>query len=243
MKNKMIIIPAIDLKNGKCVRLLQGDPNKETVYSDNPIAMAKTFEEAGAELIHIVDLDGAFTGEPVNIDIVKNIANSVTIPVEIGGGIRKEDTIEEYLKAGIKRIILGTVVLGNEFDRFLSVFKENIIVGVDAKDSMVATHGWKTVSKVNAIDTVEELFEKGAREVIYTDISTDGMLQGPNITIMTQILERCKGLNLIASGGVSSSKDIESLARLSEKGLKGCIVGKAIYDGRINLKECIQNIK
>ena len=239
----MLIIPAIDIKNGNCVRLLQGDPDKETIYSDNPVEMAKKFEGMGAELIHVVDLDGAFEGRPVNFDIVASIAQSVSIPIEIGGGIRNSETIEKYLQSGIKRIILGTVLLQDEYKDLISQYKDNIIAGIDAKDSMVATHGWKSVSSAKAVDVIDEMIKIGLNEIIYTDISTDGMLTGPNYSALKDVGSRFKNIRLIASGGVSTLDDIKKLNELRGFGVIGCIVGKAIYDGRVSLPKAIDAVK
>jgi len=236
----MLIIPAIDIKNGKCVRLIQGDPDRETIYSNDPVAMARHFESAGARLIHVVDLDGAFEGHPVNQDTVLEIAANISIPIEIGGGIRNAESLEKYIESGIRRVILGTVVLEDEFSQLVSRYRESIIVGIDAKDSMVATHGWKKVSSVHAVDFIKELQKKGITEIIFTDISTDGMLTGPNYASLENILNEVEGVSLIASGGVSSIEDITRLSKISRPGLKGCIVGKAIYDGRIDLHAALE---
>ncbi len=235
----MLIIPAIDIKGGQCVRLLQGDPDRETVYSSDPVAMAQRFEDLGAKLIHVVDLDGAFEGYPVNKSIVLNISSSISIPIEIGGGIRTREAIEEYLIAGIGRIILGSAVLDDNFNNLIDGFRDSIIIGVDAKNSMVATHGWKRVSDISAIDFIRRLDKIGIREIIYTDISTDGMLTGPNYESIESILSAVRGISLIASGGVASIDDIYRLSEFSQLGLKGCIVGKAIYDGRIDLEKVL----
>jgi len=235
----MLVIPAIDLKGGRCVRLLQGDPDRETVYSDNPVEVARQFQSLGAKLIHVVDLDGAFSGKPINHGVVAEIARTLTVPIEIGGGIRKANDITLYLKMGIKRIILGTTVLRKEFHDIVKSFRENIIVGIDAKNSMVATHGWKTVSSLNSAEVIRDVLEAGLREIIYTDIATDGMLTGPNIKAISGIVHMFSGIRLIASGGVASLTDIENLRTFSDRGLVGCIVGKAIYDGRVNLSEAL----
>ncbi|MBN1499310.1 MAG: 1-(5-phosphoribosyl)-5-[(5-phosphoribosylamino)methylideneamino]imidazole-4-carboxamide isomerase [Spirochaetes bacterium] len=235
----MIVIPAIDIKDGKCVRLVQGDFNKVTVYSENPVEQARKFENAGAKLIHIVDLDGAYQGKPVNDDIVAEIAASVTIPVEIGGGIRNAENIKKYVEKGINRVIIGTAALDDRFISDISDFTENIIIGVDAKDGKVATHGWVNVSDVDAIEFIGKLKNSGFSEIIYTDIATDGMLQGPNIPAMLKVLENVPGIRLIASGGVSELEDLKKLSVLSGRGIKGVIVGKAIYDGRISLTEAM----
>lgn len=235
----MLVIPAIDIKNGKCVRLVQGDPERETIYSDDPVAMALEFQRMGAKLIHVVDLDGAFEGRPVNIDLVIMIQKSLTIPIEIGGGIRDLQAVRTYLNAGIKRIILGTAVLEGDPKAIVERYGRFIVAGVDARNSMVATRGWKNLSSVAAVDLIKELKKIGIGEYIYTDISTDGMLAGPNVKAMENILEEVDGIALIASGGVSSLDDIGRLAVLEPRGLKGCIVGKAIYDGRVNAAEAL----
>lgn len=236
----MLIIPAIDLKGGKCVRLRQGDPNKETVYSDTPIEIAKQFEAEGAKLIHVVDLDGAFEGKPIHYELIKKIAQSISIPIEVGGGIRTRETIEEYLNAGISRVIVGTALFSAEFETFLKLYKPHLIVGVDAKNSLVATHGWKEISNVPAIDFIKDLYKKGAEEFIFTDIATDGMLSSPNIESIENVLKAVPGIRLIASGGISSINDLLQLKALSQYGLVGAIVGKAIYDGKIKLSEALQ---
>ncbi|MBN2403432.1 MAG: 1-(5-phosphoribosyl)-5-[(5-phosphoribosylamino)methylideneamino]imidazole-4-carboxamide isomerase [Spirochaetes bacterium] len=239
----MLIIPAIDIKNGNCVRLLQGDPDRETVYFNDPVSVAKSFEEQGAELIHVVDLDGAFKGYPVNKDIVIKIARSVRIPIEIGGGIRTIEAAGEYISAGIKRIILGTVVLEDSFKGFIRKYSEFIVAGIDAKGSMIATHGWKNVSHISSIEFIQGLLESGISEVIYTDIATDGMLTGPNLASIEIVLEKAKGVSLIASGGISTYDDIIKLKQYEPFGLKGCITGKAIYEKTINLKNAIEMVK
>lgn len=235
----MLIIPAIDIKNGNCVRLLQGDPDRETVYSSSPVDVARRFEEAGAKLIHVVDLDGAFEGKPVNHGIVEAIASSVSIPVEIGGGIRTAETVSMYADMGIRRIIVGTVILEESFRSMIKKFGGILVAGIDAKNSMVATHGWKKASTMKAMDLISEITGRGITEIIYTDIATDGMLTGPNLEAIEEILEKVKDISLIASGGISSMKDIEALLRFEGSGLKGCITGKAVYDGRINLHDAI----
>ncbi len=239
----MLIIPAIDIKNGNCVRLLQGDPERQTIYSSNPADMARRFEDAGARLIHVVDLDGAFAGRPVNHDTVAAIASSVSIPIEIGGGIRTTDTVKMYADRGIRRIIVGTVILEESFKAIIGQFRDILIAGIDARNSIVATHGWKKVSSMKAMDLIRELTASGISEVIYTDIATDGMLTGPNLGAIKEILNDIKGISLIASGGISSMKDLEDLSLFEGSGLKGCITGKAIYDGRINLSEALSRFK
>jgi phosphoribosylformimino-5-aminoimidazole carboxamide ribotide isomerase len=235
----MLIIPAIDIKDGNCVRLLQGDPGRETVYSSDPVEMAKRFQDAGARLIHVVDLDGAFDGAPVNRAIVMSIARSVSIPIEIGGGIRTAETVGMYADSGIRRIIVGTAILEQAFLPLIERFRDVLVAGIDAKNSMVATHGWKKVSGIKALDMIRDIIGRGIRDVIYTDIATDGMLSGPNVEAIKEILTEIKPIRLIASGGISSMDDLEKLSRLEQSGLMGCITGKAIYDGRIDLREAV----
>ena len=235
----MLIIPAIDIKDGNCVRLLQGDPGRQTVYSRDPVEMAKRFQDAGAKLIHVIDLDGAFDGVPVNREIVTAIAKSVSIPIEIGGGIRSAETVHMYADNGIHRIIVGTIMLEQSFLPLIERFRDVLVAGIDAKNSMVATHGWKKVSGIKALDMIRDIIGLGIRDVIYTDIATDGMLSGPNVSAIKEILTEIKQINLIASGGISSIDDLESLSLLEQSGLTGCITGKAIYDGRINLREAV----
>ncbi|MDY6935726.1 MAG: 1-(5-phosphoribosyl)-5-[(5-phosphoribosylamino)methylideneamino]imidazole-4-carboxamide isomerase [Spirochaetota bacterium] len=235
----MLIIPAIDIKNGRGVRLVQGDPNRETVYSDDPVSLARGFEGKGAKLLHVVDLDGAFEGSPVNRDIVVEIAKSISIPIEIGGGIRNIEMVEDYLDNGIERIIIGTALVTGAGEAIIEKYSEYIIVGVDARDSIVATHGWKNVSDISAVDLIKRLQNIGIGEVIYTDISKDGMLGGPNFNSIETILSEVSDLSLIASGGVVSIDDIYKLSEFVNRGLKGCIVGKAIYDGKIDLENAI----
>jgi len=237
----MKIIPAIDIKNGRCVRLVQGDPGRETVYCEDPVAQARAFADAGAQLIHVVDLDGAFAGLPINKEIVKQIAREISVPIEIGGGIRSEDVIDEYREYGIRRFIVGTAALEDvpAFEKMVSRFKDEIIVGVDAKAAKVATRGWLNVSSVGAVDFMVEMMKMGISEFIYTDISTDGMLKGPNIPAIQEVLGAIPGIRLIASGGVGSLDDIKRLISIGNPGLVGCIVGKAIYDGRIMLTEAL----
>lgn len=239
----MLIIPAIDIKNGKCVRLLQGDPDKETIYFNDPVSVAKKFEEQGAELIHVVDLDGAFKGYPVNKDIVIKISRAISVPIEIGGGIRTVDSAKEYIDAGITRIIIGTAILEEVFASFINNYSKYIIAGIDARDSKIATHGWKNVSEISSIEFINDLQNKGIKEIIYTDISTDGMLTGPNFTSIEAVLQQASGISLIASGGVSTYDDLLKLSKYTQRGLKGCIVGKAIYENLIDFKKAKEMIK
>lgn len=239
----MRLMPAIDIRDGKCVRLIQGDPNRQTVYADDPVEQAKFFEDSGAEIIHVVDLDGAFAGKPVNNDLVLKIAKSIKIPIEIGGGIRTPENAKVYLEGGIRRIIAGTAILGNIFDDFIEKNTGILIAGVDARNGFVATHGWLETSELSAIEFIKSLKIKGINEVIFTDISTDGMLEGPNISSLERILAQVPGIKLIASGGVSRLEDIIALKKFADNGIVGVIVGKAIYDGRINIKDALEILR
>lgn len=240
----MLIIPAIDLKEGKCVRLEQGLMDKATVYSDDPATTAKHWEAQGAELLHVVDLDGAFAGVPKNLDGIKAIRAAIKIPIEVGGGIRDMSTIETLVAIGIDRVILGTAAIEDpEFVRYAcNEFPERVIVGIDAKDGMVAIKGWAETTKVEAIDLAKKMQEYGVIAIIYTDIKRDGMLSGPNIEA-TQALARALHIPVIASGGVHTMKDIETLLAIRHSGVSGVIIGKAIYSGSLDLKEAITFVK
>jgi phosphoribosylformimino-5-aminoimidazole carboxamide ribotide isomerase len=240
----MLIIPAIDLKEGKCVRLQQGLMDRATVYSDDPATTAKHWESQGAELLHVVDLDGAFAGVPKNLDAIKAIRNAVMMPIEAGGGIRDIATINTLVSIGIDRIILGTAAIENPaFVReACQKFPGKIIVGIDAKDGMVAIKGWAEVTKVKAIDLAKQMQEYGVIATIYTDIKRDGMLSGPNIEA-TRMLAESLHIPVIASGGVSTMKDIEDLLTVRYSGVSGVITGKAIYSGSLNLREAILFVK
>ncbi len=240
----MLIIPAIDLKEGKCVRLEQGLMDKATVYSENPATTAKHWEEQGAELLHVVDLDGAFAGVPKNLDAIKSIRSAIKIPIEVGGGIRDVATIESLVSIGIDRIILGTAAIENPSFvlEACEMFPGRIIVGIDAKEGLVAIKGWAEVTKVKAIDLAIQMQDYGVIAIIYTDIKRDGMLSGPNIEA-TQALAKALHIPVIASGGVHTMKDIENLLTVRYSGVSGVITGKAIYSGSLDLKEAIQFIK
>lgn len=235
----MLIIPAIDIKNGKCVRLTQGRMDAETVYSENPVDIAKRWEDSGAKLIHIVDLDGAIEGIPKNQDIIKNIIKSIKTPVEIGGGIRDTEIIKDYLGIkGVKRVIIGTVAQENaEFvEEACRRFPGSIAAGIDAIDGMVATRGWIKVTNEKAANLAKRLEELGVSCIIYTDIARDGMLTGPNAKA-TKEMAHAVNIPVIASGGMSSVKDIAGFKNVK---LEGIIIGKALYTGDIDLKEAIE---
>jgi len=237
----MVIYPAIDIKQGKCVRLVQGRFSDVTVYSDDPVQMALRWQQAGAEYIHLVDLDGALTGKSVNYDTIKKIANTVSVPVQLGGGIRSMESIEVVLEAGVSRVILGTSAVKNPqlVREAVDRYKERIAVGIDAKDGKVAIEGWESISEFSALDFAEKMQHLGVRTIIYTDISRDGMLQGPNLDAMREMAGHLS-IDVIASGGVSSLQD---LLELKKTGVSGAIVGKALYTGKVKLEEAINAVK
>jgi phosphoribosylformimino-5-aminoimidazole carboxamide ribotide isomerase len=237
--HRMKILPAIDLRGGKVVRLQQGKADQQTTYSDDPVAVAAGWEEQGAEELHIVDLDGAFTGHPQNLHIVAQIAKQISIPIELGGGMRDEDAIDEALASGVSRVVIGTKACDSlDFVRAIvnKFGGESIAVGIDAKDGIVAVKGWTEASKWTAVQLAKEVSNTGARTLIYTDISTDGMFTGPNIPALKSVLAAVK-INVIASGGVASIDHIKTLREIP--GLYGAIVGKALYDKRVTLKEIL----
>ena len=235
----MLIIPAIDLKAGKCVRLLQGREDAVTVYSDDPVSTARLWESCGARLLHVVDLDGAFTGDQKNLEAIRKIRDAVTMELEVGGGIRDLKKTEELLAMGINRIILGTVAI--EKPELISEacrrFPGRILVGIDARDGKVAVKGWVEVTSVDAKTLAKEAEKNSAAGIIYTDISTDGMMTGPNISAMEEMVHMVS-IPIIASGGVSSLEDIKNLLEI--KGLWGVITGKALYSGSLDLREAIK---
>jgi len=236
----MLIIPAIDIRNGRVVRLIQGDFEQETVYDDDPVGVARKWESEGAELIHIVDLDGAREGRPENLKLVEDIAREISIPVELGGGVRNLRTIESILDKGIERVILGTEAVESPeiIKKACREFGERIVVGIDAKDGLVVVRGWVSSTSRKAIDLAEEMEGAGVRTIIFTDIKRDGMLSGPNLESLREMLKAIT-IPLIASGGISSLEDINSIKSLGDEKLQGVIVGKALYDGRVNLREAI----
>ncbi|WP_298271858.1 1-(5-phosphoribosyl)-5-[(5-phosphoribosylamino)methylideneamino]imidazole-4-carboxamide isomerase [Geobacter sp.] len=236
----MIVIPAIDLKEGKCVRLEQGLMEKDTVFCDSPADQAREWERQGAELLHIVDLDGAFAGEPKNRASIEAIVKAISIPTQLGGGIRDIPTIEAYLSLGIGRVILGTAAQRNPelVEEACRLFPGRIVVGIDAKGGMVAVQGWAEVTGVTAVELAKRFEGYGVAAIIYTDIARDGMMQGPNIAA-TKSLAEAISIPVIASGGVSSLKDIENLMAIEASGVTGAITGKAVYTGAINLAEAV----
>ncbi len=238
----MLIIPAIDLKDGKVARLRRGDFKFEKVYSDDPIGVARKWEAAGARRIHLVDLDGAVSGEFKNLPLIEEILKTVKVPVELGGGVRSEEVIEDALKRGVSYVIIGTRLVDEKFSKkIIKKYGGKLIMGVDAKDGKVAVAGWTKTTELDYVEFIKRLQGQGAKTVIFTDIAKDGMLQGPNTEAIKKVLD-ATSLDVIASGGVSSIDDLLILKRLEVKGLIGAIVGKALYENRINLKEAIKKV-
>lgn len=237
----MKVYPAIDVQNGKCVRLTQGNFSNMTVYSDDPVDMALKFEQLGAEYLHVIDLDGARTGQPQNIAVISEMAVNLGIPVQLGGGIRSIEMIEIILCKGVQRAILGTSAVKNPnlVKEAVKTFGNNVVVGIDARDGLVAIEGWARTSEFTAVAFAKKMEEIGAKTIIYTDISRDGMLAGPNLKAMEEMAQAVN-MEVIASGGVSTLQDIRNL---KEIGVQGVIIGKALYTGDINLKEAIELAK
>lgn len=235
----MIVFPAIDIQGGRCVRLKQGEKNKATVYGDDPVAMAQKLADEGAAWLHIVDLDGAFAGTRTSRDCIARIAKTVTIPIEVGGGIRSEEAVADYLESGVRRVIIGSKAVADPdwvetiVQRYGS---EAIAVSVDARDGFVATHGWVATSKQRALDVIGAMKHRGVTTFIYTDISRDGMMTGPNIPALTAA-HALGGINIIASGGISRVADLE---QCRDVGLYGAIMGRALYEGAVTMADIRQ---
>jgi phosphoribosylformimino-5-aminoimidazole carboxamide ribotide isomerase len=236
----MLIIPAIDLKDGRCVRLQQGEMERETLFSDHPEEMARHWESLGGQLLHIVDLDGAVAGRPQNEAAVKHILQSVAIPLELGGGIRNLDTIERYLSLGVNRVVLGTIAHKQPalLEDACKKFPGRIVVGIDARDGMVAVEGWKETTAMRTADLVKTIGHKGVEAIIFTDIKRDGMMSGPNFE-STRAMAEATRIPVIASGGVTTLDHIRELLRLESCGVGGIIIGRALYEGSINLKDAL----
>lgn len=234
----MIIFPAIDILDGKCVRLIQGDYNKEVVYDDNPVQMAQQWEEKGAAFIHIVDLNGAKSGESVNKQIIVDIAKAVGVPIQVGGGIRTMETVRDYIENGVARVIVGTAAVTDpEFLReAVEAYGDKIAVSLDARNGYIATDGWTDTSGVTALELVKELEELGVKTIVYTDIAKDGMLQGPNLEEQKAI-NKATTIDVIASGGVTTVEDVANLRKLN---MYGCIIGKALYDGKLQFEDVVR---
>lgn len=235
----MILYPAIDLKEGRCVRLIRGDMEQATVFNDDPVAQAASFVDAGASWLHLVDLDGAFAGEPMNAAAVQAIVNEVDIPVQLGGGIRTLETIESWLNRGVMRVILGTAAVKdpNLVTQACRKFPGQIAVGIDARGGRVAVEGWAEETDIQAVELARNFADAGVDAIIYTDIDRDGVLEGANIAATSE-LAHAVPIPVIASGGVSSLADVRAL--IAEKRIAGAIIGRALYDGRIDLAEALQ---
>ena len=242
----MQLIPAIDLKNGSCVRLLQGNSDKETVYSNDPAGMAVKFEESGAKRLHLVDLDGAFQGINSNISSIRSILKNVSIPVQIGGGLRTEEDIDNMIDLGVSSVIIGTMAvnLPDVLEKLLNKYTdEQIILGIDSRNRKVSIEGWKENTQIHDVEFALRWKNFGIKRVVFTDISRDGMLNGPNLVALREMAENT-GLKIVASGGVSSLEDLEQLKKLEPYGVDQVISGKAIYERKIDLRKvfkCLQS--
>jgi phosphoribosylformimino-5-aminoimidazole carboxamide ribotide isomerase len=237
----LIIIPAIDVKDGQCVRLAQGDFRRVTVYSDNPVEIAKMWQAHGATRIHVVDLDGSLAGSPRNREVIRKIVEGVKVPVQVGGGIRDMHTIDAYLAIGVRWVIIGTMVLKNEtfVKEACDRFRGNIILGIDANDGKVAVQGWTEQTSETVIDIARRFEGYGVDAIVYTDIKRDGMETGPNVEA-TKTLAQSVNIPVIASGGVSSVQDIRRILDVEMFGVTGVIIGKALYSGAVSLREAIR---
>ena len=237
----MRIWPAIDLRGGKCVRLKQGDYARETVYSEDPVAMAQYYwVKLGAECLHLVDLDGARDGKSINLPSVRAIVTAVGVPCELGGGIRSADSIDELLQAGLERLVIGTLAIKEPdwFRRMCRKFPGKLVLGIDARNGLVATDGWLETSELAATDLARQFAEEPIAAIVYTDIATDGMLTGPNTEAMIA-MQKAVDVPVVASGGVTTARDV---ARLAEVPMAGCIIGRALYEQTLTLPEAIEAV-
>ncbi len=233
----MEIWPAIDLRGGKCVRLQQGDYDRETVFSEDPVAIARRWADLGASHLHLVDLDGARDGQPRNLSVIASILKTVNLSCELGGGIRNEQTIRELLDLGLCRLVIGTLAI-RQPDWFRSMcrqFPQRLVLGIDARDGKVATHGWIQTSNMAATELARQFSNEPIAAIIYTDIATDGMLAGPNVVAMNE-MQAAVHLPVVASGGVTTTEDV---SRLASAALSGCIIGRALYEGTITLSDAL----
>jgi len=237
----MILFPAIDIRGGNCVRLIQGDYNQEKVYSDSPVTQAQEWEKKGAAYIHIVDLDGAKTGVSQNAGVIKEIAANVHVPIQVGGGVRSMEAVKSLIDSGVSRVIIGTAAISNpEFlKEAVAAYGDKIAVSLDAKNGFIATDGWTDTSGVKALDLVKDLEAIGVKTIVYTDIAKDGMLQGPNFEEL-DAMNNASSIDVIASGGVSTADDVKKLAA---NNMYGAIVGKALYDGTVQLEDLLEVAK
>lgn len=238
----MLIIPAIDLKDGRCVRLLKGEEGTETVFSEDPVAVALRWQGAGAALLHLVDLDGAFEGAPRNFDLIRAIAGAVNIPVQAGGGIRSMETVRSYFAAGVSRVILGTAAFSDTplLEAACAEFPGRIAVGLDTKGGRIAVKGWKEVLDLDMGQVLAGLAESGVAMIIHTDVDRDGTMSGVEVATVEGFLRSCPDLPVVASGGIATMRDLEVLATLEGSGLVGVIVGRSIYTGSIDLPEAVE---
>ncbi|NLB51373.1 MAG: 1-(5-phosphoribosyl)-5-[(5-phosphoribosylamino)methylideneamino]imidazole-4-carboxamide isomerase [Syntrophomonadaceae bacterium] len=237
----MIIYPAIDIKDGQCVRLIQGKLNDKTVYSNNPSEAARSFQQQGAKWLHIVDLDGAFTGKPSNLEVVKRIADSIYIPFQVGGGLRTTEDVKKVLDTGASRVIIGTkAVTSPDFiEELLDKFgPDQVVLGIDAHQGMVKVEGWVADSEITAVELGLQMSHMGIKRAVFTDISRDGLLKGPNINAIQEMADKTR-LQIIASGGVSSIQNIIELKELQDVGVEGAIIGKALYDRKVKLADVL----
>jgi phosphoribosylformimino-5-aminoimidazole carboxamide ribotide isomerase len=236
----MLIIPAVDIKNGKCVRLLQGRMEDETVYSDEPGAMASKWARLGARLVHVIDLDGAFAKSPQNMKSIRKILQAVNVPIQLGGGIRNQETVHQYLEMGVKRVIIGTGARKEpEFvKKVCKTYPGQIVVGIDARNGKVAIDGWTQTTRIEAVELAKEFEDCGVAAINFTDIHRDGMQTGPNLDATLRLAEAVS-IPVVASGGVSSIEDIKNLLPLETAGVAGVIIGKALYSGKLDLKEAL----
>jgi phosphoribosylformimino-5-aminoimidazole carboxamide ribotide isomerase len=236
----MIIIPAVDIKNGKCVRLLQGRRDAETVYSDHPEAIASKWAQLGAPMIHVVDLDGAFAKCPQNVEAIRKILRLVNVPIQVGGGIRDQKTVHMYLEMGVKRVIIGSEAIKKPgfVKEICKQYPNQIVVGIDARNGKVAIDGWTETTRIKAIELAKEFENCGVAAINFTDIHRDGMQSGPNLDATGRLAEAIS-IPVVASGGVSSIEDVKNLLSLQDLGVVGMIIGKALYSGGIDLKEAL----
>jgi len=237
----MVILPAIDLQGGRCVRLRQGRADEATVYSDDPLAIARQWREQGAEQLHVVDLDGAFAGRPAHAEVIARIVRSCGLAVEVGGGLRTDEAVETLIRAGAARAILGTRAWDDPtaLERLVARFGEKIAVGIDARDGFVQVRGWVETTGVRATDLAGRAAAAGVATIIYTDTATDGMLGGPNVTQLDQLCATVPQCRIIASGGVSAPEHVRALRALGRSNLSGAIAGKALYDGKTTLADLL----
>jgi phosphoribosylformimino-5-aminoimidazole carboxamide ribotide isomerase len=237
----MLLIPAIDLKNGQCVRLRQGKMDDVTVFSDDPVAIARRWADEGAQRLHVVDLDGAIKGQPLNLKVVEKIVASVKIPVQVGGGIRDEDTVQRMLNAGVQYVIVGTKAINApHFLHDLCIeYPRRIMVSIDAKDGRVALNGWAKVTGHDAVEAAQHCERDGAEAIIYTDIARDGMMNGFNAEATRHLAKSVK-TPVYASGGISSVKDLVTLKEIEGDGVAGCVIGRALYEGTLTLKDALK---